>query len=47
MSEIDNSEVKSAVEKFGEAFEEFKATNDKRLTDLEKDCGCRRRETKT
>ena len=36
MSEIDNSEVKSAVDKFGEAFEEFKATNDKRLTDLEK-----------
>ena len=35
MSETDNQEVKSAVEKFGKAFEEFKETNDKKLADLE------------
>ena len=35
MSETDNQEVKSAVEKFGQAFEEFKETNDKRLAEIE------------
>jgi hypothetical protein len=36
MSEVDTNEVKSAVEGIGKAFEEFKATNDKKLADLEK-----------
>ena len=36
MSEVDQSQVKEAVESMGKAFEEFKATNDKKLSDLEK-----------
>lgn len=35
MSETDTQEVKSAVEKFGKAFEAFKETNDKRLAEIE------------
>jgi len=35
MSEVDNNELKTAVETFGKAFEEFKATNDKKIADLE------------
>ena len=36
MSEVDQNEVKSAVEGIGKAFEEFKATNDQKIADLEK-----------
>ena len=36
MSEVDQTQVKEAVESMGKAFEEFKATNDKKLSDLEK-----------
>ena len=36
MSEVDTNEVKSAVEGIGKAFEEFKATNDQKIADLEK-----------
>ena len=36
MSEVDQSQVKEAVESMGKAFEEFKVTNDKKLSDLEK-----------
>ena len=38
MSEVDQNQVKEAVESMGKAFEEFKATNDKKLSDLEKNC---------
>ena len=34
MSEIDHNLVKSAIEEQGQAFKEFKATNDQRLADL-------------
>lgn len=36
MSEVDHNTVKSAIEEQGKAFEEFKATNDQRIADLEK-----------
>ena len=36
MSEEKDTDVKSAVDSMGKAFEEFKDTNDKRLADLEK-----------
>ena len=36
MSEVDQNQVKSAVEEMGKAFEEFKSTNDKKIADLEK-----------
>ena len=36
MSEVDQNQVKSAVEEMGKAFEEFKSTNDQKLADLKK-----------